>query len=462
MADTLDLLILGGGSAALSAARVAASQGKTVALVEDRAVGGACPNWACVPSKYLIEAARAYRAAIHPAYPGLPPAVGTVDFPALMTAKDQLLGGHEKHYDERKRLYRIEIGRAEFVDPHGVRAARRDGTTLELRGDRILIATGANPRIPMIEGLSDVPYFTSDWLGIGGAAGWDRTPESMLVLGGGYIALELGQMFQHLGTSVTLLEQGGELLSAGYEKEVGPAVRQALSADGMRVETNVAVSRFSRVDGRVRADAKDGRTWTADRLLIATGRTPNTQALELHRAGVETDGDGAILVDPFLRTGVSHIYAAGDVIARQHGSEMATPVANVEGTTAAKNALGVEQRRPNLSVTPRAIFTDPEVAVVGATEAEAGPGCRSVVVPMTDVLRSVVAKQSRGFLKMIVDARGKLVGTTMVGLSASEVIHEAAIAIRCGATVDDFVELIHIFPTMAEAVKIAGVRLSRR
>ena len=468
MNDAFDLLILGGGSASLSAARTAKAMGKTVAIVEDRGLGGACPNWGCVPSKFLIEAARAYHAATHPRYPGIPAAMATIDFAKLIAAKDEFISGGQKNREKRRQDYHVESGHAEFIDAHTLRVACDDGVERTLAGKKILIATGAKPTLPKIDGLDRVPFITSDWLEVGGAADWDRVPTSLLIIGGGYIAVELGQMFQRLGSRVTLLEQSSQLLREGYEPEVGKTVIESLRREGMTIDVDAKAERIETTTPGITAIgtlAGLPHRWTAERLMIAAGREPNTQTLRLERAGVQVDDRGAIVVDPFMQTNVAHIYAAGDVIGGQQHSQMATPVANDEGTLAAKNALGNDRRPIDLTVAPRAIFIEPEVAMVGLTEAEArqrDTACWSTNVPMTDVARAHLLQQTDGFLKMIADAvTGNLLGVTMVGAAAGEVIHEAAMALCMQATVHDVAGLIHVFPTMAEALKIAAKRFPK-
>lgn len=460
--EKFDLVILGSGSTAFAAALRAQEFGKTAVMTEERAVGGTCVNRGCLPSKNLIEAAKLVHDARKPRYPGLKGVSLEVDFGALVQQKDDVIAGYrQKKYESLVGgKFRIEKGHARFLDPKTV-----DVDGKRLSGEAILIATGSRPVIPDIEGLSEVPYLTSDLLTSGESVELRDLPRSLLILGGGYIALELGQMFERFGTEVTILERGEEILAHGYEPEVGPTVRKIFEEEGITVLTR-ATTRAVRKDGEmVVATYETGgkrRELRAERLLIATGRRPNTDDIGIENAGVRIGDLGQVLVDEHLRTSAPHIFAAGDVVGREHGSQMATPVGSQDGGIAAHNALsGEPPRKVNHRVIPRAIFIDPPLAVVGLTEEEAvaaGHPCWCRATPMSLVPRAGAIRDTKGFVKMVANAKThEVLGVTMVGNSAAEVIHEAAMALRFHATVHDFIELLHVYPTMAEALKIAGI-----
>ncbi|HWP34312.1 MAG TPA: mercury(II) reductase [Thermodesulfobacteriota bacterium] len=457
-----DLVILGSGSTAFAAALRAQALGRTAVMTEERTTGGTCVNRGCLPSKNLIEAARLVHEARHPRYPGLTGAALGVDFARLLRQKDELVRSYRQQRYEAllgERI-RIERGHAEFLDPRTIRVG-----DAEVRGDAVLIATGSRPVLPAIEGLADVPFLTSDLLDADEPVALRELPRSLLVVGGGYVALELGQMFARFGSAVTLLERGPTLLARGYEPEVGPAVQAFLEAEGIRVVTDATVRAVRRRGEEVVATADVAgapREFRAERLLVATGRRPNTDRIGLEQAGVAVGPGGEVLVDEYLRTNVPHVFAAGDAIGRETGSQMATPVGSHDGAIAAHNAFSPEApRRVDHRVIPRTIFTDPPVAVVGMTEAQAvaaGRRCWCRVIPMQLVPRAGAIRDTRGFVKMVADAgSGEVLGVTMVGASAGEVIHEAAMALRFRATLDDFIDLLHVYPTMAEALKIAAI-----
>ncbi len=465
MNDPFDLLILGSGSTAFAAAIRAADLGARVAMVERRTLGGTCANRGCLPSKNLIEAARIVHEAAHPRYAGLKPASVEVDFPVLVAQKDDVVRDYraKKYASVAGGLTELELieGDAAFVDPHGVRVGDRQVT-----GDRILIATGSRPTIPAIPGLADIPYLTSDLLDADEAGRLTDLPASLVVLGGGYIAVELAQMFSRLGSRVTVVARSG--LLRGYEPELGQGLTEVFTAEGIEVLANARVDHVRGDAGGVEVSVEQagaGRRIQADRLLVATGRTPNTDTLNLAAAGVAVEQDGSVAVDARLRTSAAHIWAAGDVIGRQHRSQMATPVGARQGRIVADNAFADAGKTFDGAVIPRAIFTDPPVAVVGETEAEVRARHDPAVAattPLMYVPRAGAVHKTTGFVKFIastIDER--VLGVHVIGESAPEIIHEAAMAMHFQATLADFVELIHVYPTMSEALKIGAQAFSR-
>lgn len=459
-----DLVILGSGSTAFAAALKARELGATSVMTESRTLGGTCVNRGCLPSKNLIEAARLVHDARHPRYPGLTPDGDglKIDFAALIDQKDEVIKTYrQKKYDGLVGggISIIE-GAARFVHPGTVEA---DGK--RLTGSSFLIATGSRPIIPNIPGLADVPYLTSDLLTHGEDDELLEQPESLIIIGGGYIALELGQMFSRLGSAVTILERDPQLLAVDYEPQLGRIVAGVLAEEGIRVETDAEVTSVRSENGDVVVTAgREGnqRTFRAEKILVATGRRPNTDDIGLDVAGVNVNAAGAVEVDAFLRTNVPHIFAAGDVIGSHHGSQMATPVGARQGGIAGHNAVnGNELRSFDGRVIPRAIFTDPQIGIVGVTEAEligTGHRCWCTTLPMEIVPRAGAIHDTRGFIKLVADPdTNEVVGATMFGANAAEVIHEVAMGMHFHAKIEDFVELIHVYPTMAEALKIAAI-----
>ncbi len=392
----------------------------------------------------------------------------------LVAQKDEIIEEYRAHkyeslLDDPDHM-QVVPGQARLVSDHEVEVQSADGVR-RLIGSQLLIATGSQPRIPHVPGLVDVPYLTSDLLSSADDP-WEtelrEQPRSLLILGGGYIALELGQMFARFGTEVTLVTRGKRILS-GYEPEIAEALIEILREEGLRIVTGVQVRGVrSEGEGVVLSVQRHGsqQTFTAEQLLVSTGRRPNTQEIGLERAGVEIDSAGAVRVDRTLRTSVSHIWAAGDVIGRETESQMATPVGAHDGKLAAHNALSGEPlREVDHTVIPRTIFTDPQVAVVGLTDKEAvaaGIACDCNTIPLSVVPRAGAIRDTRGVIKMVLDApTRRVVGVSMLGQSAGEVIHEAAMALRFGATTDDFIDLIHVYPTMAEALKLVAISFTK-
>src|SRR5712692_8568456 len=286
MTERYDLLVLGSGSTAFAAALKAAELGKTTLMTERRTVGGTCVNRGCLPSKDLIEAARIYWDGQHPRFPGLGGKTLDLDFRRLIAGKDELIREYRaKHYDsivdDSERISIIK-GHARLVDAHSVVL---DGRRFE--GEQVLVATGSRPANPKIPGLDEVPYLTSDLLTSEEPVELTHQPRSLAIIGGGYIALELAQLFQRLGTPVTLIQRSPQLLT-GYEPEVQAEVENVLAGEGVDIRLGARV-RGVRSDGDGVAVALDDGEIRAHRLLVATGRTPNTDEIGLETAGVSRD-----------------------------------------------------------------------------------------------------------------------------------------------------------------------------
>jgi mercuric reductase len=458
-----DLLILGSGSTAFAAALRAAELGKTAAMTEMRTLGGTCVNRGCLPSKNLIEAARIVWESAHPRYKGLKPAKMEFDFGELISQKQDVVHSYRDKkyqsilYEEDK--INVLSGQARLIDKHTVLVGSR-----KVSGDQILIATGTRPTIPPIEGLDQVPYLTSDLLTSNESQELKDLPESLVIIGGGYISLELGQMFHRFGTRVTILERS-QVILPNYEPEVSDALTFALRDEGINLVTGVLVERVSQISDReIQVIARIGenvRTFKGEKLLVATGREPNTDNTGLDNAGIQLDGQGFVKVNDELQTNVPNIWAAGDVIGRQTESQPATPVGAHDGVIAAKNALAGAHQKVDHRVIARTIFTDPQVAVVGMTDVEAngsGIRCWCGTIPLELVPRAGATHQINGIAKMVINRdTHEVVGVSLVMPNAGEVIHEAAMALRFRARLDDYIDMIHVYPTMAEALKIAAI-----
>jgi mercuric reductase len=472
--ESYDLIILGSGSTAFAAALHAAELGRTVAMTEVRTVGGTCANRGCLPSKNLIEAARLVYDAAHPRYPGLTPTHLPFNFADLIAQKDEIIKSYRTQkyvsiLDDAEHIHLI-AGKATLISDHEVEVQNPDGIH-HLAGEHILIATGSVPTIPELPGLADTPHLTSDLLS-STADPWEtelrELPGSLTILGGGYIALELGQMFARFGTKVTLVTHGTSILT-GYEPEITAALTEILRDEGLQIITGAQAQSICRDgNGIAMVIQKHGnnRKLTAERLLIATGRRPNTQDIGLDKAGIAVDNQGAVQVDQHLRTNVAHIWAAGDVIGQETESQMATPVGARDGKIVAHNALSGEHLHVvDHSIIPRAVFTDPQVAVVGLTDEEAvaaGIVCECNTIPMSVVPRAGAIRDTRGVIKMVLDRESRRVhGVSMLGTNAAEVIHETAMGMRFGATINDFIDMIHVYPTMAEALKIVAISFAK-
>src|SRR5260370_4743427 len=363
-----DLIILGSGSTAFAAALRAQELGKISVMTEERTIGGTCVNRGCLPSKNLIEAAKIVHDARHPRYPGLAPAEIDTDFRKLIEQKDDIIHGYRKKKYESLTggKFAIEEGHVQFVDEHTVQV---DGK--RLTGQKILIATGSRPVIPESDRLRGAPFLTSDLLTNDEPMEMSQLPRSLISIGGGYIALELGQMFHRFGVEVTILERNEQLLAHGYEPGIGKTIGEVFEKEGIRFLTKVAVRsvRQDRGETIVSADV-DGkaRELRAAKLIVATGRRPNSDKIDIEKARVTVGKEGPVIVDEFLRTNISNIFAGGDVIGSATGSQMATPVGSQDGGIAAHNSFSKELRTVNHRVIPRTIFTDPPIATRGVTQ----------------------------------------------------------------------------------------------
>jgi len=461
--SSFDFLILGSGSTAFAAALRAAELGKTTAMTEMRTLGGTCVNRGCLPSKNLIEAARIMWEASHPRYAGLAPVNMKFDFRELIAQKDGVVHSYRDKkyqsivYEEDK--IKVFNGQATLIDAHTALVGEQ-----KISSELILIATGTHPTIPHIEGLDQVPYLTSDLLTSDELQELKELPASLVIVGSGYIALELGQMFHRFGTKVTILERSQVILPS-YEPEVSEALTFTLRDEGIHLVTEAqAISVLQKSEDEIEVVARVGeikQSFKAQKLLLATGREPNTDNLGLDKVGVQLDGRGFVKVSDELQTNVHNIWAAGDVIDNQTGGQLATPVGAHDGVIAAKNALASAHQKVDHRVIPRTIFTDPQVAVVGMTDVEAngaGIRCWCGTIPLELVPRAEATHQSNGIAKMVVNNdTHEVVGVSVVMPNAGEVIHEAAMALRFRAKLEDYIEMIHVYPTMAEALKLAAI-----
>ncbi|GBC85476.1 Mercuric reductase [bacterium HR11] len=454
--DAYDLVIVGSGSAAFAAAIRARDLGARVLMVEAGTLGGTCVNVGCVPSKFLLRAAEVYHLARHHGYAGIPTQAGPVDWRALVAQKDELVRALRKEkYADLVELYGWELvqGRAQFVDAETLAV---DGRTV--RASAYIVATGASPAVPPIEGLVEAGYLTSTT-----AMELEALPTSLAVIGANAIGLEMGQLFARLGVRVTLIEIMPRI-APFEEPEVSEALAAALQEEGIEVLTAAQVRRVERTPVGKRLWVQVGgelRSLEVADVLVATGRRPNTEGLGLDQAGVKTDRRGAIVVDEFMQTTNPRVWAAGDCT----GSPQFVYVAAYEGTVAAENALGSDRRRVDLSVVPRITFTTPTVAAVGLTEAQAraqGYEVRTTVMPVAVLARAWVNRDTRGLFKLVADAAtDRLLGVHVVADNAGEVIYAAQLALQAGLRVGDLAATLAPYLTMAEGLRLAAQSFGR-
>lgn len=451
-----NLIVIGAGAAGLVSAYIAAAVKARVTLVEAGAMGGDCLNTGCVPSKALIKCARVARQARDAAKFGVKLTGPQVDFPRVMQHVRESIAAIEPHDSvERYTGLGVEVlpGRAHLLDPWTVRIELNGGGEQTLTARSIVLATGAEPLVPPLPGLERVDYVTSETLW-GRFAGLERVPAKLLVLGGGAVGCELAQAFARLGSRVTLVEKAGRLLPP-EDRDVSAAVEKALRAEGIDVLVGCEAVGFEETKATLRGP--DGElTIEFDQLLLALGRRARVRGFGLEELGIVENG--AVQTDPFLRTRYPHILAAGDLV----GPYQFTHMAAHQAWYAAVNGLfgDLKKFRVDYSLVPRAVFLDPEVASVGLTEQQATE--RDIPHEITrygidDLDRAIVEGAARGFVKVLtVPGKDKILGVSIVGENAAELIAEFVLAMKHGIGMNKLLGTIHIYPTMAEANKYAA------
>jgi mercuric reductase len=445
------LAVVGAGSAGFSAAITAAEQGANVALIGHGTIGGTCVNIGCVPSKTMIRAAEALHGArVASRFPGLAGAAHVTDWRGLIAAKDNLVSGlRQKKYVDLLPEY---DGIAYLEGP-----ARLNGTGVQVNGDpiqadKIIITTGARPALPEIAGIETVCCLTSTT-----ALELTRLPKSLLVIGAGYIGCELAQMFARMGVQITIVSRRGLLPEA--EPEIAKALTGFFADEGIRVISGIAYRRIEQTGTDVAlAIERDGREerLSAERALIATGRTPNTEGLGLEEAGVARHSNGAIRVDDRMLSTRPGIYAAGDVTGRDQLVYMAAYGAKL----AALNALNGDGLVYDNAAMPTVVFTDPQVASVGLTDMQARQARHEVktsVLSLDNVPRALAARDTRGLIKLVADAQtDRLLGAHILAPEGADSIQTAVLAIRHGMTVQELAATIFPYLTTVEGLKLAA------
>jgi mercuric reductase len=453
---TPDLVVIGAGSAGFSAAIRAGELGAKVTLIGHGTIGGTCVNIGCVPSKTLIRAAEAlHHARSASRFAGITGTATLTNWQALVAQKDDLISGlRAAKYEDLLPKYnhiRYVAGAARFTNG-GVQVADE-----VFSAERVVIATGAAPTIPAIPGLQTVPWLTSTT-----ALSLETLPRSLLVIGGGVIGCELGQMFARFGVQVTIVCRSR--LLPGHDAEIGEALTGYLRAEGIEVRCGLRYERIRRTEQGIALEVRTGgetQELTAEQVLVATGRTPNTGGLDLGAAGVATDGHGAIVVDKYLRTSRVGVYAAGDVTGRDEYVYMAAYGAKL----AAENALEGNARRYDSRAMPEVVFTDPQVASVGLTEAEAsheGYHVDAMALDLDKVPRALAARDTRGLIKLVAEARtGLLLGAHILAPEGSDSIQAAVLAIKHRLRVKDLAETLFPYLTTVEGLKLAALSFGK-
>lgn len=450
--DTQHVLIIGTGSGAFAAATKAVEGGATVTLIERAEdIGGTCVNVGCVPSKIMIRSAQLAHHQRHNPFDGLADSEPSINRRELLVQQsarvNELRQAKYESILEGNDSIELERGTASFIDSNTVSVTRPDGSQKSLTADNILIATGSSPAVLPVPGLQDVPYWDST-----AALFSDTIPEHLVVIGSSVVAVEIAQAYRRLGAQVTILART-RLLSQ-EDPELGQGLTDAFEREGIRVLPGTSATRVDFSDDTYIVSI-DGEVISADALLVASGRPPNTADLNLAAAGVETTETGAVVVDDHMKTSVPNIYAAGDCTTQPQF----VYVAAAAGTRAAINMTGGDAVL-DLSVMPAVIFADPQVATVGVTELdarEAGINADSRTLDLENVPRALANFETDGFIKLVTDAdTGRLIGAQILAPEAGEMIQAAALAIRNNMTVQELADQLFPYLTMVEGLKLCA------
>jgi pyruvate/2-oxoglutarate dehydrogenase complex dihydrolipoamide dehydrogenase (E3) component len=445
-----DAIVVGAGQAGGPLATALARAGRRTALIERQHVGGTCINEGCTPTKTMVASARVAYLARRAADFGVRTGTVSVDMAAVRQRKrdivTQFRSGSRKGLEAADGLDLL-FGSARFSGPRQLEVELTDGGTAQLSADLVFINTGARPSVPPIPGLDEVSYVDSTSI-----MELDQVPDHLLVLGGGYIGVEFAQMFRRFGSRVTIVDQGPQLL-AREDADIADAVREILVEDGIEVLGSTEVGSVKVVDGEITLEiaGEGGDTVAGSHLLVATGRIPNTEALKLEAAGVETDRRGPITVNDRLETSASGVFALGDV----KGGPAFTHISYDDFRVIRTNLL--EQGSASIAdrLVPFTLYTDPQLGRIGMTEGEALDAGHEILVarmPMQSVARALEMDESRGLMKVIVDARTDLMlGAAILGVEGGEMMSTLQMAMLGGLPYTALRDAVFAHPTLAES-----------
>ncbi len=440
-----DAIVIGSGQAGSPLAHKFADRGWAVALIEEAHLGGTCINTGCTPTKTMVASAQVAYYARNAARWGVRAKDVGVDLPAIVARKEKIVqsfrSGQQRSVEKRPNLH-LYRGHAQFADSHRVAVG---GQTLE--GERIFINTGARAAIPRIEGLEAAGYLTNASI-----MELSELPEHLLVLGGGYIGLEFGQMFRRFGSRVTIIHQSGEILPR-EDPDVAGELRKTLEAEGIQFALNARTQRAQKAKGQI-ALTLDGpggsATVSGSHLLVATGRTPNSDNVGLEKAGVETDGQGFIKVNNRLETNVQGIWALGDV----KGGPAFTHISYNDYQIVYANVMEGKNLTSDDRYVPYSIFTDPQLGGVGMTEKEArakGYKLKIGKIPMSYVARAIERDETAGLMKLVVNASNdRILGASILAPEGGELVQMLGVLVMAGLPYTLLKGAVYIHPTLAE------------
>ncbi len=448
----LHIAIVGTGSGAFAAAIKAAENGAQVSMIEGAdIIGGTCVNIGCVPSKIMIRGAHIAHLQNHHSFAGIKLNKANINRSEMLAQQQSWV--EKLRYSKYERILegdkniKLLRGKAHFKNENTLVIVQNNNQSYELKADKFLLAVGARPMIPEINRLSDTPYWTSTEALLA-----EEVPESLIVLGGSVIALELAQAFSHLGSSVTIMARS--TLLSKEDKDIGEKIKNILQDEGINILLNTVPDSVIHNENGFIVTTKTGE-YAADKLLVATGRKSNSDTLNLNKAGVEKNAAGEIIINDKMQTSAKHIYAAGDCTSQPQF----VYVAAAAGTRAARNMTG-ENVVLDLSVVPEVVFTTPQIATVGFSEEEAkaeGLNTHSKTLDLENVPRALANMDTRGFIKLVAEKEsGRIVGCQMVANEAGEVIQTAALAIANQTTVEGLANQLFPYLTMVEGLKLCA------
>jgi len=450
-AERYEILVIGSGEAGKYLTWTMAQDGRRTAVVERKYIGGSCPNIACLPSKNVIRSAKAAWFARHAADYGVKTGPVSTDMTGVLSRKRKMVEGEVQFHLDRFKATGADLirGQARFVAPRTVEVHLNDGGQRTITGDRVFLDLGSRAVIPDIPGLASAKPMTHVQ-----ALDLDRLPAHVIVLGGGYVALELAQALRRFGSDVTVIERGRQI-AAGEDPDVAQALLENFTSEGINVLLETRIRQVEGLSGetiRVRVENSHGEhVIEGTDLLVATGRTPNTQGIGLDTAGIDLDTRGFVKVTERLETTAPAVWAMGDCA----GSPQFTHVA-FDDFRVVRDNLNGGSRTTRDRLIPFCLFTDPELARVGMNESDAkkrGTEYRLVKIPMAAVLRAVTLSETRGFVKMLIDAHSdRILGLTVIGVEGSEMMAAVQTAMLGGLPYTVLRDAIFTHPTAAEGL----------
>jgi pyruvate/2-oxoglutarate dehydrogenase complex dihydrolipoamide dehydrogenase (E3) component len=452
--EKLDAIVIGSGQGGNPLCIALAQAGFRTALIERKFIGGTCVNFGCTPTKTMVASGRVAYLTRQGADYGIRTGDIRIDMSRVRQRKRDIVESFRTGNQGRfKNVANCELifGEASFTGAKSVRILLRDGGQRELTAEKIFIDAGTRPIVPALDGLKDVPFLDSTSI-----MELDSVPEHLIVLGGGYVGLEFGQMFRRFGSRVTIVQAAGQLLR-GEDADVASAVADILKQDGIDVLLNAKATRATETGAQIRVTVRTGegdesRGLDGSHLLVATGRTPNADSLNLAAAGVAIDKHGFIPVNAKLETNVAGIYALGDI----NGGPAFTHISYDDFRILRTNLLEKGNASTEGRLVPYTLYIDPQLGRVGLTEAEARAQNKKVRVarmPMTSVARALETDETRGFMKAIVDAgSGQILGAAVLGIEGGEIMSMIELAMMGKLSYTVLHDAIFAHPTLAESL----------